>query len=241
MGDRVADTIQQAVRDPQILDALVMMFRPSAAIVPGLGLELACVLRLRASALAADGWYDDALIDVEEALRISRRTTIIRRTNADVQLAAALSVRANLLRCSSREQEAVEDARQSLDLCRARFPHAPHRFGPLLLGALDELARALDKSGEPAQALPPAEELIHTLRRLAPRRPRYEPQLAAALHQLGVYLSHTGELTGALRAANESRQLYRRLDAKQPDSFALQVDLATHNRDILLDLVNQQG
>ncbi|MFE3254330.1 tetratricopeptide repeat protein [Nocardia sp. NPDC059091] len=174
-------------------------------------------------------------------LRICRRAPLVRRTTAEVQFAAALSLRAHVLQCLGREREAVDDARNALVLCRGRLSHAPHRYGPVLLTALDELARSLDKTGEPGQALPLAEELVHILRRLAPRRPRYDPFLAAALHQLGGYISDAGELTDALRAADESLQLHRRLDDEQPGSFALQVDLATHNRTLFLDRLKHQG
>ncbi|MFE3757563.1 hypothetical protein ACFXO9_24925 [Nocardia tengchongensis] len=135
----------------------------------------------------------------------------------------------------------MDDARQALALCRGRLSRAPHRFGPVLLTALDELARSLDETGEPGQALPFGEELVHILRRLAPRRPRYDRFLAGALHQLGGYISDVGDLTDALRAANESLQLYLRLDREQPESFALQVELATHNRDLFLDRLQRQG
>ncbi|MFE3060707.1 tetratricopeptide repeat protein [Nocardia sp. NPDC059239] len=229
------------MREPEAMTTLVTILRPPASVLPRLGADLACALRLRASALARAGRYDEALIDVEEVLRICRRAAIVRRTTAEVEFAAALSLRAHVLRCSGREREAVDDARQALALCRGQLSRAPHRFGPILLTALDELARSLDKTGEPGQALPFGEELVHILRRLAPRRPRYDRYLAGALHQLGGYISDAGELTDALRAVDESLQLYQRLDDEQPGSFALQMDLATHNRDLFLDRLERQG
>ncbi|RJO73383.1 tetratricopeptide repeat protein [Nocardia panacis] len=241
MAHRVAGALRQWVRDPEIMTTLVAILRPATSVLPGLGPDLACALRFRALGLAAAGWYDDALIDVEEALRICRRPTTVRRTTTEVQYAAALNLRANVLRCSGREREAVADARQALALCRGRMPHAPRRFGPVLLTALDELARSLDKAGEPGQALPFGEELVRILRHLAPRRPRYNSFLAAALHQLGSYISEVGELTDALRATEESLELYRRLDYEQPESFALHVELATYNRTLFLDRLKQQG
>ncbi|MFE3028864.1 tetratricopeptide repeat protein [Nocardia tengchongensis] len=135
----------------------------------------------------------------------------------------------------------MDDARNALVLCRGRLSLAPHRYGPVLLTALDELARSLDKTGEPGQALPLGEELAHILRRLAPRRPRYDPFLAGALHQLGGYISDAGDPTGALRAADESLRLYRRLDDEQPGSFGHQLDSATHSRTLFLDRLKHQG
>ncbi|MFE3190401.1 tetratricopeptide repeat protein [Nocardia sp. NPDC059240] len=219
----------------------VAVLRPWASALPGLGPDLASALRLRALALSLEYRYDDALIDVEEALRICRRARTVRRTTTEVQFATALSLRANLLRCVSREQEAVDDAREALALCRGSLSRAPHRFGPILLSSLDELARSLDRTGEAEQALPFGEELVDILRRLAPRRPSYERYLAGALHQLGGYLSDAGDLSDALRIANESLQLYLRLDRAHPESFALQVELATHNRDLFLKRLNQRS
>ncbi|GAB2519365.1 tetratricopeptide repeat protein [Nocardia heshunensis] len=239
MANRVADTFQRWARDPEITTMAVATLRPWASVLPGLRLDLASALRLRALALSLEYRYDDALIDVEQALRICPRTPIFRRTTAEVQFAAALSLRANLLRCVGREQEAVDDARAALTLCRERLPHAPHRFGPHLLSSLDELARSLDRTGEPGQALPFGEELVDILPRLAPLRPRYQRYLASALHQLAGYTSDAGDLTDALRLANESVQLYVHLARDHPNSFALQVDLATHNRDLFLDRLNQ--
>ncbi|MEV6102045.1 tetratricopeptide repeat protein [Nocardia sp. NPDC051981] len=241
MAHRVADITQWSVRDLEAMTTLVAILRPPASVLPRLGADLACALRLRSVALARAGRYDEALIDVEEALRICRRAPLVRRIVTEVQFAAALSLRAHVLQCVGREREAVDDARNALVLCRGRLSHAPHRYGPVLLTALYELARSLDKTGEPGQALPLGEELVHILRRLAPRRPRYDPFLAGALHQLGGYISNAGELTDALRAADESLQLYRRLDNKRPGSFALQVDSATHNRTLFLDRLKHQG
>ncbi|MFJ9368322.1 tetratricopeptide repeat protein [Nocardia sp. NPDC101769] len=241
MAYRVADTFQRWVRDPEIMTTVVAVLRPWASVLPGLGPDFASALRLRALALSVEYRYDDALIDVEEALRICRRAPIVRRTTTEVQIATALSLRAYLLRCVGREREAVDDAREALALCRERLSRAPHRFGPSLLSSLDELARSLDRTGEPGQALPFGEELVDILRRLAPRRPRYERFLASALHQLGGYISDAGDLTDALRVANESLQLYRRLGREQPEAFALQAELATHNRDLFLDRLHQQG
>ncbi|MFE3028863.1 tetratricopeptide repeat protein [Nocardia tengchongensis] len=51
-------------------------------------------------ALARAGRYDEALIDVEEALRICRRAPLVRRIVTEVQFAAALSLRAHVLRRS---------------------------------------------------------------------------------------------------------------------------------------------
>ncbi|MGW4126269.1 hypothetical protein [Nocardia sp. NPDC004711] len=65
--------------------------------------------------------------------------------------------------------------------------------------------------------------------------------MAGALHQFGGYISDVGDLTDALHLANESLQLYLRLDREQPESFALQVELATDNRDLFLDRLKQQG
>ncbi|MGW4248877.1 tetratricopeptide repeat protein [Nocardia sp. NPDC004722] len=235
MTIRGSHTFQRWVRDPEIMTMAGAVLRPCVSVVPGLGPDLADTLRFRALALAVEYRYDEALIDVEEALRICRRTPILRRTTTEVQLAAALSLRANLLRCVGREHEAVDDAREALARCREGLSRAPQRFGPLLLNALDELARSLDRIGEPGQALPYGEELVDILRRLVPRRPGYERFLGAALHQLGGYLSDAGDLADALRIANESLQLYLRLDREQPESFALQVELAKHNRDLFLN------
>ncbi|MFE2961867.1 tetratricopeptide repeat protein [Nocardia tengchongensis] len=241
MAYRVADLIQRSVGDLETMTRLVAILRPPASVLPRLGADLACALRLRASVLSTAGRYDEALIDIEEALQVCRRAPLVRRIHTEVQFVAALSLRAHVLRCLGREGEAVDDARNALILCRGRLSHAPHRYGPFLLTALDELARSLDKTGEPGQALPLGEELVHILRRLAPRRPRYNRYLAASLHQLGVYLSGAGELTAALRATDESLQLYRRLDDKQPESFARHVAAATHNRDLFLDRLEHQG
>ncbi|MFE3987065.1 hypothetical protein ACFXPR_21500 [Nocardia tengchongensis] len=86
------------------MTTVVAMLRPSASVLAAIGPDLANALRLRALALSTAGRYDEALIDVEEALRICRRATIVRRTTAEVEFAAALSVRAHVLRCSGRER-----------------------------------------------------------------------------------------------------------------------------------------
>lgn len=204
MARRVADAIQRGKADPETMTWAVAMLRMPTSVLPVLGPDLAGLLRLRAVALSNAGQYDEALIDVEEALRICRRARIVRRTANEVQLAWALSMRAHVLGCSGRAREAVDDARQALALCRAGMSRAPHRFGPVLLIALDELARTLDAIGERGQALPLGEELVRILRRLAPLRPGYEPFVAAAVQQLDVYRSAFHELTDASRVTDEA-------------------------------------
>lgn len=228
-------------RDPETLADTVTLLRRVHAVVPGLEPSLAEALHFLARALSDDTQLERALAAVEEAIRLYRRGSAVRRSRRDARLARSLSVRSDILEDLGRSREAAVDALEAIALCRAGLPRDPRRFGPALLMALDTAARALDEIEEPEQALPLGAELVHILRRLAPHRPRYEPLLAGALQQLGLYSFHAGELGDALRATDEAVRLYRRLEDEQPESAAQQLDSAIGNRDYFLDQLELSG
>lgn len=238
---RIADVIERGERERDTMEAVVTTMRRLSAVVPGLEPSLERALRLLAQSLAAEGQQEQALVAVEEAVRIGRDGMGAGRSRHDVLLAWSLCAQADILEGLGRGREAVAAAREAVALCRDRLPGNPRRFGPALLAALDTVARSLDAVDEPREALPFGAELVRILRRLAPHRPQYDPMLAGALHQLGVYSSGAGQLTDALRATDEAVQLYQRLHDQQLESFAQQVESAIGNRDLFLDKLERAG
>ncbi|MEV6071206.1 tetratricopeptide repeat protein [Nocardia sp. NPDC052001] len=226
--------------DLETMTTVVAILRPPAAVLPAVGADLAFAHRYLAWILYDADRYDEALVEVEEALSVCRRAPLVRRVTTEVQFIAALNVRALVLLEMGRAAEAVDDARNALILSRGRLPYAPHRYRPGLLYALDVMARSLNRTDEPGQALPHGQELVDILRRLTPRRPRYKSLLAASLVQLGIYLAHLGDLTAALRATEESLGLFRQLTEDEPERHAGGVEHATENRDLLLTMLENE-
>ncbi|WP_157514079.1 tetratricopeptide repeat protein [Nocardia concava] len=233
--------VRQAEREPELMRDALKLSRWLADAVPRLDVDLARMLRSSARSRKSAGELEPALADVEESMRICRRGLTTGRVRYRVGLAQSLYLRADLLYELGRYAEATTDAREAVELCRTGIDAKPRWFGPLLLAALDTLARAHDQAGDPQQALSAGAEEVRILRRLVPHRPTYHSSLAVALHMLGVYADHAGDTAEALRATDEAIRLYQDLDELEPGAFTPRMDVAISNRELQLDKLQRAG
>jgi tetratricopeptide (TPR) repeat protein len=119
-----------------------------------------------------------------------------------------------------RRAEALEPAREAVELYRALARAHPDAFTPALATSLNNLAKALSEVGRRAEALEPAREAVELRRALARANPdAFTPDLASSLNNLASALSEVGRRAEALGPAREAVELYRALARAHPDAF----------------------
>ena len=116
--------------------------------------------------------------------------------------------------------EALEAAREAMELYRGLAEASPAAYTPRLAASLNNLANCLSAVGEHNEALEAAREAVRLRRALAEASPAaYTPDLAASLNNLANCLSAVGEHNEALVAAREAVELYRGLVEASPASY----------------------
>ena len=95
--------------------------------------------------------------------------------------------------------EALEAAREAVELYRGLAKASPAAYTPDLAGSLNNLATFLSEVGERNEALEAAREAVELRRVLVEASPAaYTPDLAMSLNNLATFLSEVGERDGAL-------------------------------------------
>jgi len=119
---------------------------------------------------------------------------------------------ANRLSAVGERNEALEAAREAVELYRGLAEASPAAYTPDLAMSLNNLANRLSAVGERNEALEAAREAVRLRRALAEASPAaYTPNLATSLNNLANILSAVGERNEALEAAREAVELSRGL------------------------------
>ena len=119
-----------------------------------------------------------------------------------------------------RHEEALDAAKEAVDIRRALAKDRPDAFLPDLAGSLTNLGIRLSNLGRREEALDAAKEAVDITRALAKDRPdAFLPDLAGSLNNLGRYLSNLGRREEALDASKEDVDIFRALAKDRPDAF----------------------
>ena len=111
---------------------------------------------------------------------------------------------ANRLSDVGRSGEALEVAREAVDLYRVLAQASPAAYTPDLARSLNNLATILSEAGRSGEALEVAQEAVDLYRELAQASPAaYTPGLAGALNNLATILSEEGQYEEALNVFTE--------------------------------------
>lgn len=218
-----------AMRDTEALGTVVAVCRRFTTVLPGGDRVLANTLRHMARALIARERTAEALVAVEESVRICRQRVAARPVRYGCELVWSLMVQARALEHLGCAEQALAAAEESVVLCRRMVETAPAVFGPALLAALRVRASALYEVGRMNEAITDAELVVRYARRLVARRSGQENDLSTALHLLGIFLVEADRLTDGLRAYDEAIQLCG------PDPILLE------NRELCLRELEQAG
>ena len=101
--------------------------------------------------------------------------------------------------------EALEAAREAVDLYKALAGESPAAYTPDLAASLNNLAIRLSEAGERGEALEAAREAVDLYRSLVEDSPAaYTPDLAMALNNLATFLSEAGKRGQALEIFTEN-------------------------------------
>ncbi len=134
--------------------------------------------------------------------------------------ARALGQLSIALAMSGDRDEALDTARQAVDLYGRLAQQRPDVFEPDLAMSLNNLANTLSQVGSRDEALDTARQAVELRRRLAQQRPDvFEPDLATSLNNLANMLSEVGRRDEALDTARQAVDLYRRHAQERPDVF----------------------
>ena len=146
---------------------------------------------------------------------------------------------ANRLSDVGRSGEALEVAREAVDLYRVLAQASPAAYTPDLAGALNNLANRLSGVGRSGEALEVAREAVDLRRVLAQASPAaYTPDLARSLNNLATILSEAGRSGEALEVAQEAVDLYRELAQASPAAYTPGLAGALNN---LATILSEEG
>lgn len=165
--------------------------------------------------------YDDALPVLDEALGYYISLALANPPKRYLpDLAACCNNLGVNLSELGRHAEAVERARQAVQMNRELTQDSPRRHQPELARSLDNLVIFLSRMGQHAEAIPHAEEAVSLHRQLAEILPhRFRPELARALTNLGVSLSERRRHAEALAVALEAETICRDLAKRDASRY----------------------
>ena len=138
--------------------------------------------------------------------------------------------------------EALEAAREAMELYRGLAEASPAAYTPRLAASLNNLANCLSAVGEHNEALEAAREAVRLRRALAEAFPAaYTPDLAMSLNNLANCLSAVGEHNEALEAAREAMELYRGLAEASPAAYTPRLAASLNNLAAFLSAVGEHN
>ena len=153
------------------------------------------------------------------ALAATRRLAASAERSSEQQAHWANNMAIRLSEVGQRN-EALEAAREAVELYRGLAEDSPQAYTPDLAASLNNLANYLSEVGERNEALEAAREAVELYRGLAEVSPAaYTPRLAGSLSNLANCLSGVGDRDGALGAAREAVELYRGLAKDSPAAY----------------------
>ena len=138
--------------------------------------------------------------------------------------------------------EALEAAREAMELYRGLAEASPAAYTPRLAASLNNLANCLSAVGEHNEALEAAREAVRLRRALAEAFPAaYTPDLAMSLNNLANCLSAVGERDEALVAAREAVRLRRALAEASPAAYTPDLAMSLSNLANCLSAVGERN
>ena len=138
--------------------------------------------------------------------------------------------------------EALEAAREAMELYRGLAEASPAAYTPRLAASLNNLANCLSAVGEHNEALEAAREAVRLRRALAEAFPAaYTPDLAMSLNNLANCLSAVGEHNEALVAAREAVEAYRGLAEASPQAYTPDLAMSLNNLANCLSAVGEHN
>ena len=153
------------------------------------------------------------------ALAATRRLAASAERSSEQQAHWANNMAIRLSEVGQRN-EALEAAREAVELYRGLAEVSPAAYTPRLAGSLSNLANCLSGVGDRDGALGAAREAVELYRGLAKDSPAaYTPDLAMSLNNLANCLSGVGERNEALVAAREAVRLRRALAEVSPAAY----------------------
>jgi len=188
----------------------------SAAFLP----DLAGSLNTLANMLSDVGRREEALAQVEEAVRICRQLEQQRPDTFLPDMAMSLHNLASRLSELGRWEEALAQAEEAVRIYRQLAQLRLDAFLPNLATALNNQANILGDLGRREEALAQAEEALRIYRHLTQQRPdAFLPDVAMSLGNLANRLSGLGRQEEALAHAEEAVRIRRYLAQQRPDAF----------------------
>ena len=163
------------------------------------------------------------------ALAATRRLAASAERSSEQQAHWANNMAIRLSEVGQRN-EALEAAREAVELYRGLAEDSPQAYTPDLAASLNNLANYLSEVGERNEALEAAREAVELYRGLAEVSPAaYTPRLAGSLSNLANCLSGVGDRDGALGAAREAVELYRGLAKDSPAAYTPDLAMSLNN------------
>ena len=175
------------------------------------------------------------------ALAATRRLAASAERSSEQQAHWANNMAIRLSEVGQRN-EALEAAREAVELYRGLAEDSPQAYTPDLAASLNNLANYLSEVGERNEALEAAREAVELYRGLAEVSPAaYTPRLAGSLSNLANCLSGVGDREGALVAAREAVELYRGLAEVSPAAYTPRLAASLNNLAIRLSEVGERN
>ena len=163
------------------------------------------------------------------ALAATRRLAASAERSSEQQAHWANNMAIRLSEVGQRN-EALEAAREAVELYRGLAEDSPQAYTPDLAASLNNLANYLSEVGERNEALEAAREAVELYRGLAEASPAaYTPRLAGSLSNLANCLSGVGDRNGALEAAREAVRLHRALAEDSPQVYTPDLAASLNN------------
>ncbi len=138
-------------------------------------------------------------------------------------------------------EEALEAAREAVEIYRELARQRPDAFRPDLAMSLNNVANRLSDLGLREEALEAAREAVEIRRELARQRPDiFRPDLAMSLSNMAIQLGDLGQREEALKAAREAVEIRRKLAQQRPDVFSPDLAFSLNNVAIRLSDLGQR-
>ncbi len=160
--------------------------------------------------------------------QVNKKAEQLRKKQGDNQAAEHATALQNLsiaLHRHGSKNDAMDAARQCLDIYQKLAKAKPERFNPYLAKALETAANRLGDLDRTEEALTAARQAkdIYIELTLA-KNERFEPYLASAFNNYATRLVEEGEVDESLSAVRRSLDVYQKLAGTNPERF--QPDLA---------------
>lgn len=170
------------------------------------------------------GLLDEALKNIDKAVRIRRDLVEQHGETYQPALADALNNQAIWLKVSGRPEKAVRKSQEAVALYRALAEQRPDAFRSRLAMTLGTHANCFTAMGRHREALAATEEAVRIRRRLADEdREAHLADLALSLNSQANDLDDVGRHEEALPVAAEAVELYEELAEQDPSAYTPQL------------------